>query len=112
MALVCCAVPSVCNPVDPAICLAMPRGRLDELQRQMLVLRDNSANKARDTGNTLVFLLVVAAAVIVVAGVALLLSLNRVVIGPVTDLADQVRDVRAGDCQRPCPSKGHGPLTR
>ncbi|GAA1847369.1 sensor histidine kinase [Asanoa iriomotensis] len=88
------------------------RTSLDELQRQMLVLRDNAADKARDTGNTLVFLLVVAAAVIVVAGVALLLSLNRAVIGPVTDLADQVRDVRAGDYQRKITGVGPPELSR
>ncbi|WP_203711507.1 sensor histidine kinase [Asanoa siamensis] len=88
------------------------RASLDELQRQMLELRDKAADRARDTGNTLVFLLVVAAAVIVVAGVALLLSLNRVVIGPVTDLADQVRDVRAGDYQRKIAGVGPPELSR
>ncbi|GIF65690.1 histidine kinase [Asanoa ishikariensis] len=88
------------------------RASLDELQRQMLELRDTVAGKARETGNTLVFLLVVAAAVIIVAGVALLVSLNRVVIGPVTDLADQVRDVRAGDYQRKITGIGPPELSR
>ncbi|HTF12037.1 MAG TPA: ATP-binding protein [Asanoa sp.] len=88
------------------------RASLDELQQQMLVLRDTVADQARNTGNTLVFLLVVAAAVIIVAGVALLLSLNRVVIGPVTDLADQVRDVRAGDYSRKISGAGPPELSR
>ncbi|SNT65367.1 HAMP domain-containing protein [Asanoa hainanensis] len=88
------------------------RASLDELQQQLLELRDTVADKARNTGNTLVFLLVVAAAVIIVAGVALLLSLNRVVIGPVTDLADQVRDVRAGDYQRKITGIGPPELSR
>ncbi len=58
------------------------------------------------------FLLVVAAAVVIVAGVALLVSLNRMVIGPVTELADQVRDVRAGDYQRKITGTGPPELSR
>ncbi|MDG4821330.1 ATP-binding protein [Asanoa sp. WMMD1127] len=88
------------------------RASLDELQSMIFKIREEGAEKARSTGNTLVFLLVVAAAVIIVAGVALLLSLNRVVIGPVTQLADQVRGVRTGDYQRKITGTGPPELSR
>ncbi|MEV4758672.1 ATP-binding protein [Micromonospora sp. NPDC049559] len=76
------------------------RHSVETLQSMILHLRNEVAGKARSTGNTLVVLLVIAAAVVVVAGVALTTSLNRLVIGPVTDLAAQVRDVANGDYQR------------
>ncbi|HEX2773708.1 MAG TPA: ATP-binding protein [Micromonosporaceae bacterium] len=76
------------------------RAEAARLQASILTLRDQVAEDARSTGNTLVLLLVIAAAVVVIAGAVLLLSLNRLVIGPVTGLAEQVRGVARGDYQR------------
>lgn len=76
------------------------RDTVDTLQRQILQVRNEVASSARDTGNALVLLLLIAAAVVVFAGVVLVVSLNRLVIGPVTALADQVRAVAGGDYQR------------
>ncbi|MFK3981359.1 ATP-binding protein [Micromonospora sp. NPDC050397] len=76
------------------------RGSTERLQDLVLDLRNEVAGKARKTGNTLVFLLILAAAVVILAGVALVVSLNRVVIGPVTTLAEQVRAVAGGEYQR------------
>ena len=76
------------------------RASIDRLQTMILAVRNEGADAARSTGSALVFLLLVAAAVIVLAGVALLVSLRRAVIGPVTDLAGQVRAVARGDYDR------------
>ncbi|WP_326561192.1 sensor histidine kinase [Micromonospora sp. NBC_01796] len=76
------------------------RASTDRLQDLILDLRNEVAVKARKTGNTLVLLLILAAVVVILAGVALLVSLNRTVIGPVTRLAEQVRAVAQGDYQR------------
>ncbi|MGW4463064.1 sensor histidine kinase [Micromonospora sp. NPDC004704] len=76
------------------------RASTERLQDLILDLRNEVATKARKTGNTLVLLLILAAVVVILAGVALLVSLNRAVIGPVTRLAEQVRAVAQGDYQR------------
>nr|MDT0662500.1 CHASE3 domain-containing protein [Micromonospora sp. DSM 115978] len=76
------------------------RASTGDLQGAILDLRNRMASDVRQTGSTLVFLLAVAAGVVIIAGIALLTSLNRLVIGPVTNLAGQVRAVAAGDYQR------------
>ncbi|MDG4790093.1 ATP-binding protein [Micromonospora sp. WMMD1102] len=76
------------------------RGEVEALQGSILELRNSVAENARRTGNALVLLLVLAAIVVVLAGLALLTSLNRLVIGPVTTLAAQVREVAGGAYQR------------
>ncbi|MFV2017722.1 sensor histidine kinase [Micromonospora sp. LOL_023] len=73
---------------------------VNELQADILVVRNQVAADARRTSGMLVLLLIVAAGVVVLAGVVLLVSLNRLVIGPVTGLAAQVRQVADGDYQR------------
>jgi signal transduction histidine kinase len=83
------------------------RAEAARLQESVLTLRNQIAEDARGTGDTLVLLLVIAAAVIVIAGAVLLLSLDRLVIGPLTSLAQQVRGVARGDYQRPI--EGYGP---
>jgi signal transduction histidine kinase len=88
------------------------RAEVSTLQAQILVIRNEGAAKARSTGNALVFLLILAAAVVLVAGAALLYSLNRLVIGPVTDLAAQVRRVADGDYQRDIGDVGPPELTQ
>lgn len=88
------------------------RDAVNALQTQILQVRNEVADSARNTGNALVLLLVVAAAVVAFAGVALIVSLNRLVIGPVTALADQVRAVARGDYQRPIERVGPPELAR
>ncbi|WFE23261.1 CHASE3 domain-containing protein [Solwaraspora sp. WMMD937] len=76
------------------------RADVDQLQADILTVRERVAANARSTSRTLAGLLAVAAAVVVLAGVVLLMSLNRLVIGPVTGLAAQVRQVANGEYHR------------
>ncbi|MFY1653969.1 sensor histidine kinase [Solwaraspora sp. WMMB762] len=76
------------------------RADVDQLQADILAVRNQVAADARGTSRTLAGLLVVAAVVVVLAGVVLLMSLNRLVIGPVTGLAAQVRQVANGEYHR------------
>lgn len=76
------------------------RSDVDQLQADILAVRNKVAADARGTSRTLAGLLVVAAVVVVLAGVVLLMSLNRLVIGPVTGLAAQVRQVANGEYHR------------
>ncbi|GAA0720346.1 sensor histidine kinase [Dactylosporangium roseum] len=71
--------------------------RINVLNRALDSRRDDVAGRVRGTGRVLVLLLVFAAVVVVVAGAALALLLRRLVTGPVTDLAGEVRRVAAGD---------------
>jgi signal transduction histidine kinase len=87
------------------------RAETAALQQSILGLRDTVAEDARQTGNTLVLLLIIAAAVILIAGAILLVSLDRVVIGPLTALAEQVRGVAWGDYQRAIEASGPPELT-
>ncbi|SCF37215.1 sensor histidine kinase [Micromonospora mirobrigensis] len=75
------------------------RASVGDLQAQILREREKSARDIERTGNLLVVLLIIAAAVVVVTGVALVLALQRMVIGPLTGLALQVREVAEGDYQ-------------
>ncbi|MFY1697513.1 MULTISPECIES: sensor histidine kinase [unclassified Solwaraspora] len=76
------------------------RADVDQLQADILVVRNQVAGDARSTSGTLVVLLIVAALVVVAAGIVLMVSLNRLVIGPVTGLAAQVRQVANGEYER------------
>ncbi|HEX7745942.1 MAG TPA: CHASE3 domain-containing protein [Micromonosporaceae bacterium] len=82
------------------------RTEMAELQQAIIVLRNGVADDARRTGDTLAVLLLIAAAVVVLAGTVLLFSLNRLVIGPVTGLAEQVRGIAGGDYQRAIEASG------
>ncbi|MFI7577930.1 ATP-binding protein [Micromonospora sp. NPDC049497] len=75
------------------------RAAADDLQAEILATRERSAADVRRSSNQLAVLLIVAAAVVAVAGIALVLSLDRMVIRPLTDLATQVREVAEGDYQ-------------
>ncbi|PWR09734.1 histidine kinase [Micromonospora acroterricola] len=75
------------------------RSVIDDLQREIMTAREQSADDVRSSSNVLVVLLIVAALVVVVAGAVLLLSLDRMVIRPLIGLADQVREVAEGDYQ-------------
>jgi signal transduction histidine kinase len=88
------------------------RASIGRMQRQILVVRDESANQLRDAGNTLVAIEIAAAAIIVLAGAALLLLLERLVTRPVVELAEQVREVAAGDFDRCIASSGSPELRR
>ncbi|WP_405429391.1 CHASE3 domain-containing protein [Micromonospora sp. NBC_00617] len=75
------------------------RSAVDDLQQEILAAREQSAANVRNSSNLLVLLLIIAALVVVVAGAVLLLSLDRMVIRPLTGLATQVREVAEGDYQ-------------
>ncbi|WP_433539340.1 sensor histidine kinase [Micromonospora sp. CA-249363] len=75
------------------------RSAVDALQKEILDAREQAAANVRSSSNVLVVLLIVAALVVVVAGAVLLLSLDRMVVRPLTALADQVREVAEGDYQ-------------
>ncbi|MGS2613317.1 sensor histidine kinase [Micromonospora sp. LZ34] len=75
------------------------RAAVNALQEEISAARDRSARDVQRTGNLLVVLLIVAALVVVVTGVVLLVSLDRMVVRPLTTLADQVREVAEGDYQ-------------
>ncbi|MEU4712928.1 ATP-binding protein [Micromonospora purpureochromogenes] len=69
------------------------------LQAEILDERQRTADKVYESSNILVVLLIVAAVVVAVAGSVLLLSLDRMVIKPLTGLAEQIREVAEGDYQ-------------
>ena len=82
------------------------RASIRELQEEILFVRNVSAEAARSTGNTLVAIEIAAAVIIVLAGAALLLLLDRLVTRPVVELAEQVREVAAGDYEKHISSAG------
>ncbi|NJP31380.1 sensor histidine kinase [Micromonospora thermarum] len=73
------------------------RTAVEELQFSIFQARQKSAQDVRSTSNLLVMLLIIALAVVILAGTVLLLSLDRMVIRPLSGLADQVREVADGD---------------
>ncbi|MEU4398826.1 ATP-binding protein [Micromonospora orduensis] len=75
------------------------RAAVSSLQEEILAAREQSADDVRSSSNVLVVLLIVAALVVVVAGTVLLVSLDRMVVRPLTGLASQVREVAEGDYQ-------------
>ncbi|PZG04845.1 histidine kinase, partial [Micromonospora craterilacus] len=89
------------------------RQRFDELrdavaalQDEIFAAREATARNVERTGNLLVVLLIVAALVVAVAGIALVLSLDRMVLRPLTSLAGQVREVATGDYRHRIASSG------
>ncbi|HET6532323.1 MAG TPA: ATP-binding protein [Actinoplanes sp.] len=82
------------------------RAAVGELQNEIFAVRERSAAAAQQTGRTLVAIEIAAATIIVLAGAALLLLLDRMVSKPVVDLAGQVREVAAGDYDRRITSGG------
>ncbi|WP_262282968.1 ATP-binding protein [Micromonospora sp. MA102] len=73
------------------------RTAVDALQAEILEVRQETADKVNATSNVLVVLLVIAALVVAVAGAVLLLSLDRILIRPLSGLVSQVRKVASGD---------------
>ncbi|MGW0435400.1 sensor histidine kinase [Micromonospora sp. NPDC003197] len=88
------------------------RASVDVLGEQILELRNQVAEDAKQSGNALVLLLIIAAVVVLIAGTALLTSLNRLVIGPVTALAAQVRHIAQGNYEQSIERVGPPELSR
>jgi signal transduction histidine kinase len=72
------------------------RARVQTLQNSVQDIRDESVNSIRDTSSTLLFVLIAVAILAIAAAFGLLIALQRTVIGPVTELAAQVRTVAGG----------------
>ncbi|MEU6202042.1 ATP-binding protein [Micromonospora musae] len=82
------------------------RAAVDDLQAEIFDARESNAREVRRTGNLLAVLLIVAALVVVITGALLLLSLDRTVVRPLTELAQHVRRVAEGDFQHAIPGSG------
>jgi signal transduction histidine kinase len=82
------------------------RSSVATLQQEIQVVRRESVEAARKTGNTLVAIEIAAAAIIILAGAGLLLLLDRLVSQPVVELAEQVRAVADGDYEKRITSRG------
>jgi signal transduction histidine kinase len=88
------------------------RAAIDDLQAEIMVIRTRSAQIAESTAGTLVAIEIAAAAIVVLAGAALLWLLDRAVTRPVLELAGQVREVAAGAYDRKISSTGSPELER
>jgi signal transduction histidine kinase len=73
------------------------RSAVDLLEVEIQGFREDASNQAKESSNILVLLLIAATVIVVVAGVALMVSLRRLVIVPITDLAESVRRIAGGD---------------
>ncbi|GAA2574096.1 ATP-binding protein [Winogradskya consettensis] len=73
------------------------RSAIDNMQTDISTIRAQSATAAKETSQQMVALQIAAAGIIVLAGAALMLTLDRLVSRPVTKLASQVREVAEGD---------------
>ncbi|WP_431942842.1 sensor histidine kinase [Micromonospora marina] len=73
------------------------RSSVNTLQDEILVIRQETAERVNSTSNLLVILLIIAALVVTTAGVVMLLSLDRILIRPLAALVTQVREVADGD---------------
>jgi signal transduction histidine kinase len=72
------------------------RAAVTAMQDTMQQTRDEAVATVKDTSATLLFVLIVAAILVIAGGIGLLVLLQRMVIAPVTDLAAQVRSVARG----------------
>jgi signal transduction histidine kinase len=75
-------------------------------QHEIRTFRDKTSDEAKGSSTVLVVLLIAATAIVLLAGAALLISLRRMVIEPLTDLARQVRAVAGGDYEHPISTNG------
>ncbi|WP_067495643.1 ATP-binding protein [Actinoplanes sp. TFC3] len=82
------------------------RAAIESMQTDIGVLRQRSADEAKDASQQMVALQIAAAAIIVLAGAALMLGLDRLISRPVTHLAGQVREVAEGDYDKDLDSQG------
>jgi len=82
------------------------RAAIVDLQDDIWIVRNQAAAAAKRTGSVLVGLEIFAAVVVILAGAALLLLLDRLVSRPVTELAEQVRLVADGAYDKEITSTG------
>ncbi|XTZ16131.1 sensor histidine kinase [Micromonospora echinospora] len=82
------------------------RSSMSRLEADILAERVANERNIRRTGNLLVVLLIIAALVVVVAGAVLLVSLERMIVRPLTGLAGQVREVAEGHYQHEISGSG------
>jgi signal transduction histidine kinase len=82
------------------------RAAVDQLQADILALRNEAAGAARRTGSVLLTLVIAAAVIVALVGALLVLLLDRLVTRPVTELASHVREVASGDFERHITSSG------
>jgi signal transduction histidine kinase len=73
------------------------RGTVAGLQASIKQLRDESVRRVQDGGTQLVELLVIAALVVIMAGILLTVLLRYLVIAPFARLAGEAREVASGD---------------
>jgi signal transduction histidine kinase len=73
------------------------RASVDDLQTRVAAVREASADRVRSTESRVVGLLILAAIVVVIAGIALATLLRQLVTRPVVDLAGEVRRVANGE---------------
>ncbi|MBG0567851.1 sensor histidine kinase [Actinoplanes aureus] len=85
------------------------RASVERMQGHIQTLRTESATAARDSSSTMVAIQIAAAAIIVLAGALLLFLLDRLVSRPIVELANQVREVAAGDYDRHIASPNGSP---
>ncbi|MFL6073719.1 MAG: sensor histidine kinase [Mycobacteriales bacterium] len=88
------------------------RAAVGDLQRQIIALRDAAGRRAKHTSGEVVWLLLAAAVVVVLAGLALAGLLERMVSRPVTALAAEVRRVSRGDYDHEIAGSGPPELNR
>jgi signal transduction histidine kinase len=82
------------------------RSAIGDLQNRITNLRTSSANEIRRSGNIVVTLLILAAIIVVLAGVALTALLRQLVTRPVIGLAGEVRRVASGEYDLEISSEG------
>ncbi|AGZ39087.1 sensor histidine kinase [Actinoplanes friuliensis] len=82
------------------------RTSITDLQDEIWIVRNKAADAAKRTGTVLVSVEIFAAVVVILAGAALLLLLDRLITRPVTELAEQVRDVARGNYDKHITSEG------
>jgi signal transduction histidine kinase len=88
------------------------RNAIEDLQAVTERIRNEAVASIRGTSTTLLFVLIVAVILVIAGGVALLVFLQRAVVGPVTDLAAGVREVAGGRYQREIAVSGSPELER
>jgi signal transduction histidine kinase len=87
------------------------RDAVTALQASMQAVRDESVAAIRSSGAILLTVLLIAATLVILGGLALMVMLQRTVTRPVTDLAAQVRYVAAGNYEQEIATSGSPELT-
>jgi signal transduction histidine kinase len=88
------------------------RSAIGDLQTRITNLRTSSAGEIRRSGNLVVSLLILAAIVVVLAGIALTMLLRQLVTRPVVGLAGEIRRVARGEYELEIGSEGPPEVAR